>query len=725
MRLRFLPALLLAVAAACPRPPGDPVAAPPTVQTATLADAWLGLDYHATLEAQGGVAPLSWRLSSAPSELSWLTLDPATGSLGGRPAATRAAASVGVEVRDALGRTGERAFTLLVRECDETNPAQLSRDCFYPVAGACNQGLALCLGGAYGACAGGGFSSSPAACGPSCGACAPTGDHCGNGECRCGLTAPCTGPGTSCCVGGCVDTNTDRANCGGCKQLCAPDHADGLCQNGTCTVASCQGLFGDCDGNPQNGCETPLDSLASCGTCGLGCAPAHAAGSCASGRCAVAACDAGWSDCDGSPLNGCETSLATSGSCGACGVACSPAHATGSCASGSCAVTSCDAGWADCDSNPQNGCETSLATTANCGSCGNACTAPNGTPNCQLQGMSYVCGQACDVAGHLDCDGSTANGCETPSNTLANCGGCNLPCAPANASGATCASGSCSYSTCNGGFGNCDGSAANGCEAPLNTVQNCGGCGVPCAPANVTSASCASGSCGYTACVGGFGNCDGSAANGCETPLNTLTSCGGCGVPCTAPTGGSASCATGSCARSCPECSNLIGSTCVADSCCGDPCCGDYCCLHPTAPICNEPPCFAAGTPVLLADGSERPIEAIVPGDRVLSFDVERGVVVQGEVVARYVHQDTLGLARVNDILTTPEHRFYVDGAWRPVAELRIGDSLLLARAGQSPTRVPVTRLELVAGPLTVYNFAVAGWQNYFAGGVLVHNLKP
>jgi len=37
---------------------------------------------------------------------------------------------------------------------------------------------------------------------------------------------------------------------------------------------------------------------------------------------------------------------------------------------------------------------------------------------------------------------------------------------------------------------------------------------------------------------------------------------------------------------------------------------------------------------------------------------------------------------------------------------------------------VPVVRLELPQGPITVYDFSVAGWQCSFAGGVLVHDAK-
>ena len=53
---------------------------------------------------------------------------------------------------------------------------------------------------------------------------------------------------------------------------------------------------------------------------------------------------------------------------------------------------------------------------------------------------------------------------------------------------ATCASTVCNVSACLTGFDNCDGNVANGCETPMTTALNCGGCGVVCAPNQVCSA---------------------------------------------------------------------------------------------------------------------------------------------------------------------------------------------------------------------------------------------
>ncbi len=92
-----------------------------------------------------------------------------------------------------------------------------------------------------------------------------------------------------------------------------------------CYQQACPAGLGNCNGDPADGCETTLDTVANCGACGNACALPHASSSCDAGSCAIGACDAGYGDCDGDPQNGCEASLAVvpdSTSCGACGVSC-------------------------------------------------------------------------------------------------------------------------------------------------------------------------------------------------------------------------------------------------------------------------------------------------------------------------------------------------------------------------------------------------------------------
>ncbi|MCK6456042.1 MAG: Ig-like domain-containing protein [Phycisphaerae bacterium] len=76
-------------------------------------------------------------------------------------------------------------------------------------------------------------------------------------------------------------------------------------------------------------------------------------------------CTSMTASCDGDVRNGCETSLTTVTDCGACGVSCSLANATESCATGTCVIVTCDIGYADCDANHANGCEVSHAAYSN------------------------------------------------------------------------------------------------------------------------------------------------------------------------------------------------------------------------------------------------------------------------------------------------------------------------------------------------------------------------
>jgi len=94
-----------------------------------------------------------------------------------------------------------------------------------------------------------------------------------------------------------------------CSDVCSgAAHASPSCGGSTCGL-SCDVGYGDCDGDLENGCERHLDTLTDCGGCGVRCELAHAAGACATNRCEVATCEPGFADCDGEPKNGCETDV--------------------------------------------------------------------------------------------------------------------------------------------------------------------------------------------------------------------------------------------------------------------------------------------------------------------------------------------------------------------------------------------------------------------------------
>ena len=328
-----------------------------------------------------------------------------------------------------------------------------------------------------------------------------------------------------------------------CGTTCNPANATGpSCAAGVCTYAACSSGYGSCDGLSSNGCETSLRSLADCGGCGVACDLANATETCTTGTCSIGSCSSGYGNCDGSTSNGCEASLTTLTNCGACGTTCAPGHATGaSCTTGSCTYGTCSSGWGDCDGSEPNGCEISLRTLTDCGSCDTPCDLANASESC----ATGVCTLSTCSSGYGNCDGNTANGCEAALTSLTNCGACGSPCDLPNAS-ESCASGTCTLTGCTAGFGNCDGISATGCEVSLTTLTNCGACGTACSPAHASGATCSTGSCSFSTCNAGWGNCDGSAPNGCERSLTTLTDCGACGVACNLANA-SESCSTGTC----------------------------------------------------------------------------------------------------------------------------------------------------------------------------------
>jgi hypothetical protein len=171
-------------------------------------------------------------------------------------------------------------------------------------------------------------------------------------------------------------------------------------------------------------------------------------------------------------------------------------------------------------------------TVNNCGQCGRTCDqAHSQGAACTGTGCTY---SGC-VSGYGDCDASAPNtsGCETPITSVANCTGCGIACDTTHSHGAGCGAAGCTYGGCNSGYADCDAGApnANGCETPTTTTANCGGCGAACKTLNNTGATCSGTACSYT-CSAGYSNCNTTAPNtgGCECHTPTCCMDAGAGV---------------------------------------------------------------------------------------------------------------------------------------------------------------------------------------------------
>lgn len=168
-------------------------------------------------------------------------------------------------------------------------------------------------------------------------ACEPNPD--GGSECRERCPEQCNGRDDDC--DGRVDEGSAHATC-------AASSADSVCYAGHCEIVRCLGQARDCDGIAANGCEVAADGPDHCGSCERRCEYPHASGVCEQAECKLDSCAAGFADCDAESSNGCETSLHTDKNCGGCGMRC---EADTRCVGGTC-VSPHSPAPTDCTQSP-------------------------------------------------------------------------------------------------------------------------------------------------------------------------------------------------------------------------------------------------------------------------------------------------------------------------------------------------------------------------------------
>jgi hypothetical protein len=433
---------------------------------------------------------------------------------------------------------------------------------------------------------------------------------------------------------------------------------------GSCIAKTCAGQGFVC-GTQSDGCGGAIE----CGACSDG-AP------CVDGKCTCAAktCPAVGASC-GAADNGCAGAL----DCGTCSVA-GEACVQNKC---QCQPKNCTVRGATCGTVP-DGC----GNTYDCGSCAGNVAGPNcggGGPN--KCGATPCVPLTC--AGHC---GDMSDGC----GAILKCAGCAAPqtCGGAGAANVC----GCTPTSCPKQGKNC-GAIGDGCGGtldcgPCSGSNSCGGAGTPnvcgCTPSTTT-------------CPAGQ-NC-GSVPNGCGTNI-------ACGAACAAPQTCGGGGLTNVCGCSPLTCDNFVCGQ-HADGCGGVLSCGS----------CTA--CFAAGTRITMADGSQKPIESVVAGDWVRTADPATGIFGKQQVVERTAHASELSLAGivvVDGLLhATRNHPITANGKTVSMEQLQVGDVVTTSNGAGGTVATRIRNVTLVPGGVPTYDLVLADHSNhYFAEGVMI-----
>lgn len=154
---------------------------------------------------------------------------------------------------------------------------------------------------------------------------------------------------------------------------------------------------------------------------------------------------------------------------------------------------------------------------------------------------------------------------------------------------------------------------------------------------------------------------------------------------------------------------------------------------------------FAGSTPVLMADGTMKPIDEVRVGDKVVTIDPETGVTRTQLVTRTWVNRDTDLLdvsvdfdGRRSMIHTTQHHLFWdvTRQAWKEAGQLPLGDQL---RTGDGGIAI-VSGIVVVLGAANMWDLTVRTDHDFYViagqfgnsakneapgAAVLVHNCGP
>ncbi len=145
--------------------------------------------------------------------------------------------------------------------------------------------------------------------------------------------------------------------------------------------------------------------------------------------------------------------------------------------------------------------------------------------------------------------------------------------------------------------------------------------------------------------------------------------------------------------------------------------------------------CFPAGTKITMADKSQKNIEDVKAGDKVLGYDGKKQVSETVKELESPVrdHLYTLSFSDKTTLSLTREHPLYTPAGWKSISpqdtskenaslkvqQLKVGDSVL----NDKGKYIKIVSMTFKPGDVQTYNLkSVTGNNDFYAGGKLAHN---
>jgi len=135
--------------------------------------------------------------------------------------------------------------------------------------------------------------------------------------------------------------------------------------------------------------------------------------------------------------------------------------------------------------------------------------------------------------------------------------------------------------------------------------------------------------------------------------------------------------------------------------------------------------CFIENTKILMRDYVFKNIQDVEPGDYVISYEVETGMLKEAKVAEKITHDKSEvkdGYLLINYHLgVTREHPLKTPDGWKYAGDLNAGDTLITPEG-----TIKVFSILEIKDNVTVYNLHIDDEDhNFFANGILVHNVIP